>query len=906
MTDNKKRRRITKVCDFCRKRKVKCDLGNPCSSCVKYKQVVCSYGEWNENEDALTGQLQFLKEKVKKLEENIRPDVVSKFENKDGAKSNNDSHHNSGTMRDSAQFTSPFDTINFYDGYTSVIDREPLRRRHSSPLSWVALIKADNALSKLWNHMKATQQSKYDKELQSEKDEIVPNPVVEQKFRQKVTSDEGYDDVKLYKDQTPNLKPRYNLMCKAKSLGLSYYKGGLDAELELIEKIRLVCPNQKTTWMLIRRFFTHLYVYFPFVDEIRFIDQCETLIGTEDYLEQPLPFVKAEKKLDFAFLGLLLVVLRLAYLSLFTSVSQLRESDSPENAVKAETVRYLIVHPIDIDVIDVSQSCLDQFNLTRGINMAIMQLAMFLRIYRVVAPEDGEGADGGDSMVMNAMLIQMARSLGLHREPDLFPDHCNDEKTNNIGRKMWYHLCILDYTKSLNEGSVCNIRPDSFDTKPPYFTAENANCTDLKLERICCQSLHSFNLAVAPLHKLIKMVSTVKGTVNVIELNEIMNALEDFYSKEFSKLVGQIYDDDLSTEDLFIRSVGIKVYFTVSFVAVSIHFHLFNYYERRRNIEASYFYLKTFFEESVRDLMPFYFAFLERSNKLFKNLSDISVTPVFEQIIHKSLLVLTSVYIRVKFSVSQYKSYDEHEMKLRTDQKFADYFRKLNHFMKVLFKAISVFSGLIGKLANRYYYAWMVSKGHKYICGFLENSDFVETYKDSTDNTEFAFTSEMLDEIIEIIETSLSRIKELKDNRDEAQNNFPDLLSDNSMDTNNNESANPKMYKTSPVVSNSSTDSFDNVTNDEIDRMWMQLMSNKKTFDTNDWNSKLSVPDNSITSLDASKNGYYDGGFNQDIQPLGSTDINVEAGIRTLDYSKNMISDLLDGLPIDDFFQEFR
>lgn len=45
------RARVSKVCDFCKKRKVKCDLGNPCSTCVKYKRSPCVYSELLGNED---------------------------------------------------------------------------------------------------------------------------------------------------------------------------------------------------------------------------------------------------------------------------------------------------------------------------------------------------------------------------------------------------------------------------------------------------------------------------------------------------------------------------------------------------------------------------------------------------------------------------------------------------------------------------------------------------------------------------------------------------------------------------------------------------------------------------------------------------------------------------------------
>ena len=61
---------------------------------------------------------------------------------------------------------------------------------------------------------------------------------------------------------------------------------------------------------------------------------------------------------------------------------------------------------------------------------------LYMRIYRNCAPEESDGIDGGDSQVATALLVQMAYSLGLNREPDKF-DVCNDEKVNHLGRKMW-------------------------------------------------------------------------------------------------------------------------------------------------------------------------------------------------------------------------------------------------------------------------------------------------------------------------------------------------------------------------------------------------------------------------------------------------------------------------------------
>jgi hypothetical protein len=718
------------------------------------------------------------------------------------------------------------DTINFCDGYTSIIDREPIRRRHSAPLTWTSLIRADTALSKLWLYLRSKTNMKF---REKGKATTKPtNPQTEQNFQERITADEGYDDVKLYKDKVPKPKPKHNLEGRAKSLGLSYYQGGLDTELELIEKIRMVLPKQKAVWLLIRRFFSNIYVQLPFVDEERFKAQVQALIGNENYEDIPLA-VRAEKKLDFATLGLLLIVLRLAYLSLFTSVSQIKDDYDPNSGYVSEQVkvmRYLIDNPVNIDVINVAQQCLEQFNLTRGINIAILQLTLFTRIYHMFAPEDGDGMDGGDSMVMNAMLIQMARSLGLHREPDLFPDQCNDARTNNLGRKIWYYLVVIDYNRSLHDGSNCNILPNSFDTKVPYYTLENSNTEQHENEKVAVKCFHSFCQVIDPMHKLISLLATVKGNVSIAELHVVMSVMENNHAKRFGKYLNQVNDNNLSNEEVHFRALGIRIYFTINFVAVSIYFHLFNYYERRRNSDAAYYYLKSIIVRAVCDLMPYYFAFLDKSDTAFKDFTDLTVTPGFEHIIHKSLIVLTSIYIRLKFSITQQVAHPQHGSKMNTDIEYREHFSKLQSFLKVVHKAIHVFKGLIDRLSFRYYYAWRVSKAYSFMDDFMNNSGFFEEYKDIVDYSEFKFTNEMIDELIGLIESSLSKIKHLRKARD-------DDVSSNGKEQG--------IFVMSPMNTSvsSESDNFENKPDEEIDRMWVQLMSNKNATDINNWSGDV-------------------------------------------------------------------
>lgn len=104
-------------------------------------------------------------------------------------------------------------------------------------------------------------------------------------------------------------------------LGLTFYDGGIDEELKLIEKIELVLPNKRITWKLIERFFTHLYPFFAIIDELYFKSLINRLLGPESSDDEKISKLKVEKRLDFVYLGLLLIVLRLSYLSLFSNIT---------------------------------------------------------------------------------------------------------------------------------------------------------------------------------------------------------------------------------------------------------------------------------------------------------------------------------------------------------------------------------------------------------------------------------------------------------------------------------------------------------------------------------------------------------------------------------------------------------
>lgn len=936
----KKRSRATKVCDFCKRRKVRCDLGKPCSACTKYGNPNCQYSDINgdvgveegEEEEDLSeivtkSQLQLLKDKIKCLEQSVN---AFKPGNSNGNSANLAGgasygiHENSkesiveshkitaaaglGSSVSSGSINPPsprtvippigqnngdwshllgfnpvasvHDTISFYEGYTPIYDKEPIRRRNFGPLSWLSLIHVDNAMKNLWRFIHCN------KSMKLKAIAFAANPdssEVERAFSKKVTVHEGLAETRSFVEKPPTkTEIKDNISKKGASLGLLFYEGELDGEMELLEKIRVVLPKRKVLWALYQRFFTDVYPFFPFVDEVILKVQIQNLIGVAAYDEEKISIIKVLRKLDFAHLGTLLIILRFSYLSLFTNIVSVNEANyySEDPSPKAQEKRYLLNNPINIDVIEVSQLCLDQFNLMRSGNMSIMQLALFSRVYHQYAPEDGDGTDGGDALVFNSILIHMAYSLGLHREPDNFTDQCNDEKVNHIGRKIWYYLLILDLNNSMSLGTLPSTNKNGFDTKLPFYKPGNENVVDVEMERTTVSAFQHFGHIYDQLNDLMTLILNLRCKVKMSELTEKMDNLETHFVKDFEKLKNLMKSDVTTYHDTFYKTLRMKIYYSSNFFLVSIYFHFFNYYERRQNSELAFYYLKKVFVITIHDLMPFYFEFLEKSHMLFKNSSDIIVTPSFELACHKSMLVLTSIFIRLQLAIINYETKFDHSSRMIKELDYRTHFNKVTKFKSLVDSCLKVFREHLQRLSYRYYYAWRITKAQGYFWSVLNDRKFYDSIPRGSNEFKIHFDDDMLGELIDIFETALAKVKEhkkskLREERKKAErgaepsnhinesyhhlngkvkleqqattNNTP-RMSASSL-TSDVPVSIPTNYSATSVSSNSSDNLLDQEyfpNNNQIDRIWLQMMTLRKDSEpnarTNDQSGNISYP----------------------------------------------------------------
>ncbi|KAG2736003.1 hypothetical protein G9P44_000093 [Scheffersomyces stipitis] len=757
--------------------------------------------------------------------------------------------------------------INFYADYTSIHIKEPERRINFGPFAWSSLMKKDKGLSLLWDYIIKKKEEKsqtamiftqVSHELTQENTNVATSQDVgesEKSFKRRALEVDGYTDMIPYnsilKAKVGKNIQKTKLNENTLPLGLTYYDGQLNRELQLIEKIHMILPTKLVLWKLVRRFFTWLYPFMPFIDEECFKDSITSIIGPVSYEDVKITELKVEKRLDLAHIGLLLVVLRLAYLSLFCNSSEVNEANlkTTDPSPKKQEMKYLLSSPIDINTVDIAQECLDQFNLLRKTSFIIFQLGFYIRLYHIYAPEDGDGADGGDSQVLNAILIQMAYSLGLNREPDNFKDILNNPKTNNLGRKMWNYLLLGDLHISYSNGMPMVTDPIYSDTRAPVYEPGSENISDITLDRYVSDCYFECGQMSGSLRKVLRLVLNVQEGANMADLCKSLTEFEYLISEHYGTLEECLKPlEENEHWFVFTRNFRTKFYLALKAFYVSIYYHFYLYYETK-DINLSFFYLKKMLIIAAYDIMPHYFDLLGGSEII----CDMIVNPTLEQIIHKCNQLTLALIIRINFVIYHMKNQTDHNSKCLYDSNYATYYRGLCRFSSCLTRSAEVSIAAISKISNRYYYAWRITKGHTYLLKNITTMEFYdENYSQAGSLCLPRFTLDQIEDMINICEASLSKLGKV----DLVGNEFCNDTSISSM-TNN----------TRPVVSNERTSAAttsdvlpdskanaDTKTNDinlefvnnkEIDNLWFQMLSMKyDNQEPSQFSTQGNVPEN--------------------------------------------------------------
>lgn len=648
------------------------------------------------------------------------------------------------------------DYISFYEGYTS-IHVHGNRTVNFGPFAWASIMKKDKGLSILWDSFNT---------IGSKKSTIFKNNATnvtksEKNFESKLVLHESDSDLVPYntmKESSTTVKPINSdkLYDRTLSLGLAFNDGRLNRELQLIEKIKVILPKKKVLWKLIRRFFSSVYPFMPFIDETSFILETTKLVGYESFEDEYITTLNVEKRIDLAHLGLLLLVIRLGYLSLFSNNASVNERNlhSTDPSPKAQEIKYLLMNPINIDVFEVAQDCLDQFQVLRRMSFQVLQLTFFIRLYNAFSPEEGDIADC-EPQTLNGVLIQMAYSLGLNREPDNFQDVLNDPKQNNLRRKMWYFLVMWDMFYACTSGNPMLNDTIYHDVKIPFYEPGNNNISNISLDKAVTESFGKSVIFLPKVRNILTLMLRVNGKAKMSQLTKLLSEVELETSIKLGNLDEALkVSKEPEITSFYHRNVAVKSYFFMKTFFLTVYFYFHLHYESK-NIDLSFFYLKKLLFILCEDVMPYYFKLLEDN----ENLSDMIINPTIENLVHKANQVNFAFIIKVNFKIHQLKSQPDHVHNCQTNQTYKDYFVALCQLSSYITRCAEISIAAISKLSNRYYQAWKITKGHTYILKSITSVDFYNTFSDKAQNIPTLFSYSQIEEINFTLRNGLNKIE---------------------------------------------------------------------------------------------------------------------------------------------------
>lgn len=832
MSQPRRRSNNTSVCKFCRRRKVRCDKGNPCSACVKYGNSICeypsepglravdkpeknNYGESvlqldlirplkrskgsassnssvgsngslgllgssaSSNHDSLMhSELEFLKKKISMLENSVS---LSKHSSLSTHAEQKKQFHPIWYTEDPENFSfmlgvnpcvSESQYFSFHKSYLPFISMGSSAPRHYNPLSWVSLIKADSSLSQMFSfkHSQKHHTCYHNK---------VPNGpserVFNDKFKKFLDEDSAYNESIETPSQQDESKQKLFLLLnqRAKSVGLTIYEGNLDAEHNLLKKVLMLLPSRKVIWLLIDRFFERVYPFFPFLDQMDFESIVTKILGSSSREDVEVKFLHIDKKIEVVYLGMILLVLRFAYLTLFTNKDSVNEANlySNDPSPEAQELRYLLDNPIDIDVFGLAQRCATHFGYQRYLNIPILQLSLFLRLYNTYAPENGEGADDTNTHGYTAKIVDMAINLGLHREPDNFRSKIRSEKMNHLCRKIWWYLVTVDMNSGLSNGCHLLINKSQFDTRVPFHVPGAENCKDAKLEKAICVNYLRFEQQYDKLYNVVSMISDVRTPLLMKDFCERLSSLEKTVVEHLGTLTAETFELNFrqNREEELENACTLKIGFHAVFFLISINLHFFNHYEKMGEMDLAYYYLKKLLNVSVRRMLPFYDFYIEESSEIFKRTCDLAITPSFLTLVHKCTITLHCVMVRSRFSVLQYENLSTHQRDLLQNPEYAKRYNLLVQNCELGEACLKLFIKNVSCLTSRYYYSWRYVAAQKKLTSIRGGTDYYLQWCKGKECYQ-ALTNDMLEDLNDIFKDAIQTTKK---NKAEKAASFP-------------------------------------------------------------------------------------------------------------------------------------
>lgn len=677
----KRRNRPILSCTHCRIKKLKCNRNKPCSSCVKLNnEQGCTYSRHDDDSKGMNNQLQELKAKLKMIEANWQSVIAHSDENRvDTVRHVPLDTSKEGHLIGINPVCSTSDIFNYRDVTNfgdSISDYLPL---------FPAPLRLDPGLNLFWKLRKNAECKKY-----------TLKALIESRTR----NGKALLGNSIFLLQDDPLK-LVEFRAAIASYGLKIRNPTSDIYNDaetIINSIKQLLPGKMILVMLIERFFVNLYPYFPIVDEYTFKDFFNQafVFSNAGFLES----IQIKNRDDLAHLVTLLIVFRFSYVSVFHAVLEKNEIIlTSEFSLQDDTElkKSIMTFPITIEIIDICDKCLKQFEPLKRNTFAIFQAFLMRRVYSIHAPEE-DYANLDNVQVSNGFLIQLAIANYLHRDPELyFFERAFSPRECALRRKMWYFLIRLDRMGILSANYHIAIHDNDYDTKLPFVNTDNSNILNLDLEHQVCNSFTYFNPLFKSLYELVNKMSEEQNA----NMNAIM-ALVTNLEHQVVALLGQTSDYIQSKSVDFMKTLKFQIYLNYKQFFLFLYGKFQAYYENCGGTGILFFLLRKLAAIMNSELAPLNHHLVENCDLYFDDSFSIVTCPSITYLSYICSISTISLSMRLRATQQSLQLNPE----LHSNEKVKNYLETVGNIIQMNRKFLEQKISLVNMIGQRYFFAW--------------------------------------------------------------------------------------------------------------------------------------------------------------------------------------------------------
>lgn len=485
--------------------------------------------------------------------------------------------------------------------------------------------------------------------------------------------------------------------------------------------IQLALPSKRVLWMLVDRFFNVIYPFMPALDELDFHEALTAIIGKRQFSEESV-VMHLHNDTDFAQLGMLLVVLRISYLSLFDNRNKIRALCFYNSALE---LTYLASEEIGPHYISLAEECIKQYDLVKDVKLECVQLLTLLRAYMMHNP-DNFNPDVHDQ-AYSGILNSIAFTRWLNREPrKVFNMDTLGYRKTTMLRKLWYTILDIDFSLSVFSGNLPSINPSSYDVQLPCFKANGLNIEDTKLDAAVCTAYSDFSGIRALISEALQLLGKVSGNVPLHEVEKMTITLEEKETELYNIVSEFSQPHTHNVADAFVRVSDFHSYVMVYFVLCGFYTHLYYYFMRKSQPQEAFLYRRRYVTVLCSHMLPFLPLLLDDERNPFAGTTDLVTSSIFSHFVIQTVVLIWAIFVDYKTQL--------HYIQLRpgllsnpaTGSEYMAMYSALSNVTDLLLQVLNLISYGISITLSRYGFNNKIMRGHNMILAVATSSGYFE------------------------------------------------------------------------------------------------------------------------------------------------------------------------------------